>query len=133
MPFALTARTDPLLVSGKDGLAVAIRCANLYREAGADCLYAPGVSDLDTIKTLVREINGPINMVMGLGRAQGNAHEFVAAGVQRISLGGSIARSALGFVRRCADELREHGTLNFAEQQISQADLNTLFARSRAA
>lgn len=131
--FVLTARTDPFLVSGKMGLAEAIRRANLYREAGADCLYAPGVSDLDTIKTLVREIDGPINVVIGLGNADGNAHGFIAAGVQRISLGGSIARSALGFVRRCADELREHGTLTFAEQQISQADLNALFAKSRAA
>lgn len=131
--FVLTARTDPLLVSGKGGLTEAIRRANLYREAGADCLYAPGASDLDTVKTLVREIDGPINVVMGLGTAQGNAHALIAAGVQRISLGGSVARSALGFVRRCADELREHGTLNFAEQQISQSDLNSLFARSRAA
>lgn len=130
--FVLTARTDPFLVSGKTGLAEAVRRANLYREAGADCLYAPGASDLDTVKTLVREINGPINVVMGLGNAQGSAHTLIAAGVQRISLGGSIARSALGFVRRCADELRDHGTLGFAEQQISHADLNALFARSRA-
>lgn len=130
--FVLTARTDPFLVSGKTGLAEAVRRANLYREAGADCLYAPGASDLDTVKVLVREIDGPINVVMGLGNAQGNAHTLIAAGVQRISLGGSIARSALGFVRRCADELRDHGTLGFAEQQISHADLNALFARSRA-
>lgn len=131
--FVLTARTDPFLVLGQAGLADAIRRANLYREAGADCLYAPGASDPDTVKTLIREINGPINVVMGLGTAQGSAHALIAAGVQRISLGGSIARSALGFVRRCADELRERGTLNFAEQQISQADLNALFAKSRAA
>lgn len=131
--FVLTARTDPFQVSGQSGLAEAVRRANLYREAGADCLYAPGVSDLDTVKTLVREVNGPINVVMGLGTAQGNAHTLIAAGVQRISLGGSIARSALGFVRRCAEELRDHGTLGFAAQQISQADLNALFARSRAA
>ena len=81
----------------------------------------------------MREIEGPINVVMGLGTASGSARVLLAAGVQRISLGGSIARSALGFVRRCAEELREHGTLGFAEQQISPSDLNALFARSRAA
>lgn len=130
--FVLTARTDPFLVSGKAGLADAVRRANLFREAGADCLYAPGASDLETVETLVREIDGPTNVVMGLGTVEGNAHELIAAGVQRISLGGTIARSALGFVRRCADELRERGTLGFAEQQISGRDLNALFAASRA-
>jgi 2-methylisocitrate lyase-like PEP mutase family enzyme len=131
--FVLTARTDPFAVSGKAGLAESIRRANRYREAGADCLYAPGPSDVETVTTLVREIDGPINVVMGLGAASGNARALLAASVQRISLGGSIARSALGFVRRCAQELREHGTLGFAEEQISQSDLNALFARSRAA
>ncbi|WP_171524963.1 isocitrate lyase/phosphoenolpyruvate mutase family protein, partial [Acinetobacter baumannii] len=70
-----------------------------YREAGADCLYVPGASDLERVTELVREISGPINVVMGLGTTEGNAKALLAAGVQRISLGGSIARSALGFVR----------------------------------
>ena len=68
---------------------------------------------------------------MGLGNAQGNARELLAAGVQRISLGGSIARSALGFVRRCAQELRDTGGIGFAAGQIPQPELNALFARAR--
>ena len=128
----LTARSDTIQQSGKAGIAEGIRRSNRYREAGADCLYIPGASDVETAGLLAREIAGPINVVMGLGTATGNAHELLAAGVQRISLGGSIARSALGFVRRCAEELRDRGTIGFAEGQIPQPDLNALFAQARA-
>jgi 2-methylisocitrate lyase-like PEP mutase family enzyme len=132
-PFVLTARTDALVWRGDDGLATAIRRANRFREAGADCLYAPGGPDLETARILVREVDGPLNMVLGLGGAQGNAHALIEAGVQRVSLGGSIARAALGFVRQCADELLQSGGLSFAERQIDGRELNALFARSRAA
>jgi 2-methylisocitrate lyase-like PEP mutase family enzyme len=128
--FVLTARCDALLHS-KDGLREAITRSNRYREAGADCLFTPGVSDMRSIATLACEIDGPLNMVMGLGNADGTAHEWLDAGVQRISVGGSIARTALGLVRRAAEELRDKGTISFAKDQIPQAELNTLFARAR--
>jgi 2-methylisocitrate lyase-like PEP mutase family enzyme len=131
--FVLTARTDALQSPTPEALAACIRRANRFREAGADCLFAPGTSDLGTIRMLVREIAGPLNVVMGLGTAEGNARDLLTAGVARISLGGSIARSALGFVRRCAEELRARGTIVFAQGQIGQGELNALFARSRAA
>jgi len=127
--FVLTARSDAILFGG---IAAAIRRSNNYRAAGSDCSFTPGVSDMASIKRLANEIDGPLNMVMGLGNANGNAREWLAAGVQRISLGGSIARAALGFVRRAAEELHERGTIGFAEAQIQQAELNALFAAHRA-
>jgi 2-methylisocitrate lyase-like PEP mutase family enzyme len=130
--FVLTARTDALQAPTPDRLAACIRRANRYREAGADCLFAPGPSDLPTVSSLVKEIAGPLNVVMGLGTSDGNARELLAAGVQRISLGGSMARAALGFVRRCAEELRDSGSIGFAATQIPQSELNALFARGRA-
>lgn len=131
--FVLTARTDAFQTSSPEALAAVIGRANRFREAGADCLFAPGASDLETVRTLVREIAGPLNVVMGLGGSEGNARALLAAGVQRISLGGSIARSALGFVRRCAQELRDAGSIGFAAAQIPQSELNALFARARTA
>jgi len=131
--FVLTARTDAFQSRGPDALAHVIARANRFRQAGADCLFAPGPSDLETVRTLVREIAAPLNVVMGLGSAEGNARELLAAGVQRISLGGSIARSALGFVRRCAQELRDAGSVTFAAAQIPQPELNALFERARVA
>jgi 2-methylisocitrate lyase-like PEP mutase family enzyme len=130
--FVLTARSDAIVWSDK-GIDEAIRRSNLYRAAGADCLFTPGASDLDRIALLAREINGPLNMVMGLGNADGNANAWLAASVHRISLGGAIARAALGFVKRAADELRGHGTITFAQAQMPQAELNALFARRRSA
>lgn len=132
--FVLTARTDGRQLTPPAPLADSIRRANRYREAGADCLFVPGVNDLGTIATLVREIDGPLNVVMGLGDTSLTVEALRGAGVARISLGGSIARAALGFVRRSAHELRERGTLTFAEGQIPQRELNALFAaRARAA
>ncbi|WP_427893755.1 isocitrate lyase/PEP mutase family protein [Kribbella sp. GL6] len=128
--FVLTARTDGQLLRTPVPLADSIERANRFREAGADCLYVPGVNSLDTIRTLVQEIDGPLNVVMGLGTSTLTVAELQAAGVARISLGGSIARAALGFVRRSAEELATHGTISFAADQIPQADLNQLFARS---
>jgi 2-methylisocitrate lyase-like PEP mutase family enzyme len=127
--FVLTARTDGLLLRPSGSLGDAIGRANRYRQAGADCLYVTGVNDLETIATLVREIDGPLNVVMGLGDATLTVAGLRSAGVARISLGGSIARAALGLVRDAARELIERGTLTFAEKQIPQGELNALFAR----
>jgi 2-methylisocitrate lyase-like PEP mutase family enzyme len=132
--FVLTARTDGRLLSRPAPLADAIRRANRYREAGADCLYIPGVNDVESVAALVREIEGPLNVVMGLGNTTLTVAALRSVGVARISLGGSIARAALGFVRRSARELLERGTLEFADIQIPQSELNVLFAkRQRAA
>lgn len=127
--FVLTARTDGLLLRPPAPLADSIRRANRYRQAGADCLYVPGVNDLESIATLVTEIDGPLNVVIGLGNTNLTVDALRSAGVARISLGGSIARAALGYVRQSARELLERGTLTFAEVQIPQSELNALFAR----
>lgn len=127
--FVLTARTDGLLLGAPAPLAASIDRANRYREAGADCLYVPGVNDLETIATLVREIDGPLNVVMGLGDTTLTVPALRSAGVARISLGGSIARAALGLVRGSARELLERGTTTFADIQIPQGELNAIFAR----
>jgi 2-methylisocitrate lyase-like PEP mutase family enzyme len=130
--FVLTARTDGQLLTSPPSLAESIRRANLYREAGADCLYVPGVNDLDVIALLVKEIDGPLNVVAGLGTSSLTVAGLTSAGVARISLGGSIARAALGFVRDSARELLDRGTLTFAERQIPQGELNKLFAEQAA-
>lgn len=126
--FVLTARTDAYRPHLSGTLETVIRRANRFLEAGATCIFAPGIDDLATIETLANEVEGPINIVAGLYTANGNAHDMIKAGAQRISLGGSIARSALGYVRQCARGLRDEGNFNFPTPQISQDDLNELFA-----
>jgi 2-methylisocitrate lyase-like PEP mutase family enzyme len=127
--FVLTARTDSFVMVEKDALGFAIRRCNLFREAGADCLYPPFVDDAETIRVLAREIAGPLNIVLGLRNPNADARTLIDAGAKRISLGGSIARAALGLVRSSAAELMQHGTIGFARNQFPQAELNALFAR----
>ena len=127
--FVLNARTDGLLLGTPAPLSDAIRRDNRYRQAGADCLFVPGENNLQRIATLVKEIEGPLNVVMGLGNTSLTVSALRSVGVAPISVGGSIARAALGFVRQSAHELLERGTLSFADIQIPQRELNTLFAK----
>lgn len=129
--FVLTARVDAFLAGDEDALATCIRRGNRYLEAGATCIFTPGAPDMTAVAILAREIAGPINIVMGLGSAPRDARAILAAGVQRISLGGSFARAALGLIRQGAGELRTQGTMAFAADQTPQAELNAVFARIR--
>jgi 2-methylisocitrate lyase-like PEP mutase family enzyme len=131
--FVLTGRTDAFLIGSARGIEASVRRANAFRKAGADCLYAPGLLDPDDVGRFVREVDGPVNVVVGLGSAKGNAHAMLEMGVRRISLGGSIARAALGLARESAREVRDKGTLGFAAAQIPQAELSALFSQARSA
>lgn len=128
--FVLTARTDAVLLGGADGMPDAIERGNRYIESGADCVFTPGVVAISQARLVAREIAGPVNVVVGLDEAGSSALALIDAGIRRVSVGGSIARAALGLVRRSARELREHGTVGYAAQQIPQAELNALFERA---
>jgi 2-methylisocitrate lyase-like PEP mutase family enzyme len=130
--FVLNARTDAFLMT-PDGCGAAIRRANLFREAGADCVFTPGAPDRDAINTLVREIRAPLNIVSGLGSATLDPKTLLALGVQRVSVGASISRAVFGFIREAAREVREEGTIRYAARQIPQGELNALFAAARRA
>ncbi|MBX3500537.1 MAG: isocitrate lyase/phosphoenolpyruvate mutase family protein [Alphaproteobacteria bacterium] len=128
--FVLCGRTDAFQVPGEDALKSGIRRARLFREAGADCVYPPGIADLLAIRTFVKECGAPVNIVTGLRTALPVA-DLLDAGVARVSLGGAIARAALGFVQRSVRELAELGTLGFAAGQLPGRELNALFSRAR--
>lgn len=128
--FVLCARTDAFQLPGEDALETAIRRAHLFREAGADLVFPAAVANLDTVRKLVKESGAPVNIVTGL-RAPLAVADLLDAGVARISLGGAIARAALGFVRRSVRELVERGTLDFAAGQIPGRELGALFMRAR--
>src|SRR5215472_13386671 len=136
MPFVLNARVDPYLVrlgTPAENLAESIRRANAYREAGAGCLYVPSVDDPDAIAELVREIDGPLNVLGARGGAAAtlSVRDLDALGVRRVSIGGSLAVAALALVRRAAAELREHGTFSYTSDAMSNADANALMLRAR--
>ena len=130
-PFTVTARAECYLAGSDNPLSESIERANRYREAGAHCLFVPGPTDAQTIKTLVEEIDGPINVVMGLSGQTLSVSALEDLGVRRISIGGSLARSVLGYVRRAATEILTEGSFGYAADQIADGELCDFFLDRR--
>ncbi|NUR02824.1 MAG: isocitrate lyase/phosphoenolpyruvate mutase family protein [Streptomyces sp.] len=124
-PFVLVGRTDALLVGGT--LDECIRRANAYLAAGADCAFVPGAADARIIGTLVRELDGPLNVVMGLTGGTLSLDDLRELGVRRVTVGGSIARAMYRHLLSAARELADRGTFSYADDQLPQSDLNDLF------
>jgi 2-methylisocitrate lyase-like PEP mutase family enzyme len=113
VPLVINARTDVFLRSvGAPGsrLGETVRRLAAYRDAGADCLFAPGVADRETIGTLVRELNAPLNVLVRPETPP--IAELVRLGVARVSLGPAVMRVALGAVEKLLTDLRAHGTFD---------------------
>jgi 2-methylisocitrate lyase-like PEP mutase family enzyme len=111
IPLVINARTD-VFWAGQGAQETrfdrAVERLNAYLEAGADCVFAPGVQDAETIGMLARAVNGPINILARPGSPA--LTEMKALGVARVSFGSGTSRVALGAVREFAKELRECGT-----------------------
>jgi 2-methylisocitrate lyase-like PEP mutase family enzyme len=125
--FMLTARAENYLV-GKPDLKVTIERLQAYQDAGADVLYAPGLTREDDIASVVASVDRPVNVLMGLQGVRLTVAQLSAIGVKRISVGSGLARSALGALLRAAREMREHGTFTFAEEAESYRTINATFA-----
>jgi 2-methylisocitrate lyase-like PEP mutase family enzyme len=124
--FVLTARCDNLLW-GRLDLDDTLKRLKAFEEAGADVLYAPGLHDLETIRTVCGALGKPVNVVMGMPGATFSIEDLAAAGVKRISVGAALARAAFGtFVRACR-EIRDVGTFHFAQDALGFAELEQFF------
>ncbi|HTY69715.1 MAG TPA: isocitrate lyase/phosphoenolpyruvate mutase family protein [Alphaproteobacteria bacterium] len=134
IPFVINARTDSYLAArifnqpqDAKSFEETVHRGRAYLEAGADCIFIPGLADPDTIGRLVAAINGPINILAGPGSP--SVPELKALGVARVSVGGAIMRATLGLVQRAAAELRSGGTFGFADGAVTQAEMNQKLAR----
>lgn len=126
--FTVTARIDSFLVDAPQPLDDALRRAEAYRAAGADCIFVPGLRDEATLRTLVEAVGLPLTVVMGLTGSPLTVPRLQELGVRRVSIGGSLARAACGLIRRAAEEMALHGSFGFAEQQIPDGELCRFFA-----
>jgi len=124
--FTLTARAENYLHSRPD-LKDTIRRLLAYQAAGADVLYAPGLATKDDIAAVVRAVDRPVNVVMGLKGVQLSLAELSALGVKRVSVGSALSRAALGAFLRAAREMREHGTFTFAAQAATSKEISDFF------
>jgi 2-methylisocitrate lyase-like PEP mutase family enzyme len=125
-PFTLTARAENYL-HGRRDLSDTIQRLQAYQEAGADVLYAPGLTSADEIATLVRSVDRPVNVLMGIPGAALNLAALSAIGVRRVSVGSALARTALSAFLRAAREMRNDGTFTFAEGAASGREIAAMF------
>jgi 2-methylisocitrate lyase-like PEP mutase family enzyme len=121
----LTARSEGFLV-GRPDLAETLRRLNAYAEAGADCLYAPGLRSLKEIEAIVKGVAPrPVNVLVGSDYTTVN--QLAELGVRRISVGGALARSAWGGFLRAAREIAEKGTFTSFSDAVPFAEINGAF------
>jgi 2-methylisocitrate lyase-like PEP mutase family enzyme len=124
LPLVINARTDTYLAGVGDPstrLADTIARANAYREAGADSLFVPGVTDRETIGILAREVHGPLNILATPGAPP--IAELHALGVARVSTGSGPSRAALALVRRMAGEFLEGSCATMFADQIAYQEV----------
>jgi 2-methylisocitrate lyase-like PEP mutase family enzyme len=126
-PFMLTARAENYL-AGKPDLKDTIERLQMYQEAGANVLYAPGLTTRDEITTLVSSVDCPVNVLMGIKGVQLTLADLSAMGVKRISVGSTLARCALGAFLRAVHEMKDQGTFGFIEDAADSRMINSIFA-----
>lgn len=127
VPIVVNARTDVYMFpSGDlhDKYPEALRRLIAYRDAGADCVFAPGLKDAGTIGRLVKDIQCPVN-ILGVPGAP-SIDELKELGVARVSLGSGPMRAGLGVLRRVAEEIRTAGTYRTLEGSVTHKEMNTL-------
>ena len=126
-PFMFVGRAENFL-HGRQDLDDTIRRLQAYEAAGADVLYAPGLTKAEDIRAVCTAVKKPVNVVMGLRAAPFSVAELAGLGVRRISVGSALSRAALGAFVRAAREMRERGTFTFADDAIAYADVIDLTA-----
>jgi 2-methylisocitrate lyase-like PEP mutase family enzyme len=127
-PFTLTARAENFL-HGRRDLDDTIRRLQAFAEAGADVLFAPGLPSLEAIKSVCASVAPrPVNVLAGIKGLAFSVAELEATGVRRISLGGALARTALGALIDAAREMQEKGTFTFVEHATPTAEVSGFMA-----
>ena len=132
LPLVLNARTDVYLLQiGEPARRYdeAVRRLAAFRDAGADCVFVPGVRDPETIGRMAADLKCPVNILAVPGLP--SVSELASLGVKRISLGSGPMRASLGFLRRLAEEVKTVGTYKLMEGAPSHAEMNKMMIANR--
>ncbi len=124
-PFMLTARAHNLLFASPS-VDETIRRLQAYEKAGADVLFAPGLPDVEAVRTVCSAVSKPFNFMAGIPGKSFPVRELAAAGVRRISLATSLYRAAMTGMLDAVREVQEQGSFGFLDRCLSTADLNKL-------
>lgn len=127
-PFILTARAENFLY-GRPDLDDTIRRLQVYEAAGADVLYAPGLPDIDAVRAVCAAVRRPVNVLAGGAGPVLSVAQLAECGVRRISLGSALPRAALASLLGAAEEIRTHGTFDFARSALPYGEANARMTR----
>jgi len=128
VPVVLTARCEAWLVGDSDPLATSLKRLAAYADAGAECLYAPGVTDPDEISAIVKAVAPrPVNVLVSHYDPNLTLAKLTDLGVRRISVGSGLARVAWAAFIRAAREIADKGTFSAFADTASGQELNNLF------
>ncbi len=128
VPVVLTGRCEAWLVGQPDPLRFALDRLVAYAEAGADCLYAPGVTKLDEIEQIVKAVAPrPVNVLVSSPSKELTVSRLADLGVRRISVGSTLARVAWGAFIRSARSIAETGTFDSFADAVPFAEINGVF------
>ena len=132
VPLVINARTDIYLMPigpAETRFDRTVERLRAYREAGADCVFAPGIREAETIGKLVRALDAPLNILLQPGGA--GVSELEKLGVARASLGSGTARAALGTARKIAKALLEYRNhTEYFEGAVPYDEVNRLLGRT---
>lgn len=123
-PFVLTARCEHF-INGRPHLDETLRRLQAYERAGADVLFAPGLPDLESIRTVCAALRKPVNFMVGIRGRSFSTAELTDAGVRRISLSTSLYRAALTGLLMAAREVRDSGTFTYLEHILTTGEIES--------
>lgn len=128
IPVILTGRCEAWLVRDPNAFKVSLERLTAYAAAGADCLYAPGVSDPNEIAAIVKAVSPkPVNVLVSRPDPNLTVSKIAELGVRRISVGSALARVAWGSFIRAAQEIATNGTFETLGEGTAFAELNKVF------
>jgi 2-methylisocitrate lyase-like PEP mutase family enzyme len=127
-PFLLTARAESFLY-GRADLSETVRRLQAFERAGADVLFAPGLPDLESVRTVCRALGKPVNFMVGIRGKSFTVADLAAAGVKRISLSTSLYRAAMTGLAAAGREVREAGTFTYLERLMGGDELGGYLER----
>ncbi len=125
-PFLLTARAHQLVTSQPGTLDGLILRLQAFERAGADVLFAPGLPDIDAVRTVCAAVTRPVNFMAGIPGKSPSVQELAAAGVRRVSLATSLYRAAMTALIQTATQVRDNGDFEFLNRVVSTGEIHKL-------
>ncbi len=124
--FTITARAESFFGGVADPFADAVERANLYIDAGANCVFVPGLSDLESLKQFVDAVDAPVSLGVGSGGGTLDLDGLREVGIRRVSTGGALPRALYSLLADAGREMLDSGTFAYTQRVIPEEEINSL-------